>query len=260
MILAANLSLMFTELPIAQRFAAAAEAGFEAVEIQFPYTEPLAGLDAARKESGLPLALINLPPDDLAKGEVGVAAQPHRKGDFRLAVEEALIHAKALRLPKINVLTGRAHDTPRDVAMQALGENLRVAGDAFAEAGIQVMVEPVNPDDASGFFLIGLDMGLEAVARANHPNVRMLFDLYHMARTEPSLADAIVKAGPHIGHVQFADTPGRHEPGSGTVDFAEAVRCLKEVGYDDVVSAEYRPKGPTPESLGWMASFKEHMT
>jgi len=146
-----------------------------------------------------------------------------------------------------------------DCCMDCLVENLRRAGDLFGTIGVKVMVEPVNPVDVPGFFLSSLDAALEALDRADHPNLFLQFDFYHMAITEPDLVATIRRAGPRIGHVQFADTPGRHEPGTGTIDFARALAALKETGYVGAVSAEYRPKGETLAGLGWMKDFREMM-
>jgi len=143
--------------------------------------------------------------------------------------------------------------------MACLIANLRRSGDLFGTIGVKVMVEPVNPVDVPGFFLTSLDEALEALDLADHPNLFLQFDFYHMAITEPDLVAAIERAGPRIGHVQFADTPGRHEPGTGTIDFQAALAALRQTGYDGAVSAEYRPAGDTLAGLGWMKDFREAM-
>ena len=253
----ANLSMMFTERPMVERIAAAAAAGFDAAEIQFPYDEPVDALREAVEGAGIPLVLINVPAGDRAAGDVGLAALPPREAEFRAAVDLCLGYARALGVRKVNVLSGRPGELPEAASMRTLVGNLRLAADRFGEAGIAVQVEPVNPVDVPGFFLTSLDRALEALAAAGHPNLHLQFDLYHMARTEPSLTGAIARAGARIGHVQFADTPGRHEPGTGTIDFAAALGALAAAGYDDVVSAEYRPAGRTEDGLGWLEAFRD---
>lgn len=256
MFLAANLSLLFTERPMAERFAAAAAAGFGAVEIQFPHLHPLDELRRAREAAGVEVVLINVPGGDAAAGEAGLASLPGRESDFRKAVETCVDYARGLGARKVNVLAGKPPaEAPRDAVWATLTENLRLAADRLGEAGLVVQAEPVNPVDVPGFFLNSLDAGLEALERAAHPNLRLQFDLYHMAITEPSLTEAVARAGSRIGHVQFADAPGRHEPGSGEVDLLGAVAALRAAGYDDALAAEYRPAGLTEEGLGWMESF-----
>ncbi|MFP4328371.1 MAG: hydroxypyruvate isomerase family protein [Paracoccaceae bacterium] len=254
--LCANLSMLFTERPLAERFDAAARAGFESVEIQFPPEEETAALARAARAAGLPVTLINVPRGEGA--EVGLAALPGREADFAAAVDQTLRQAEALGVEKVNILSGRPPPEAdparcRDV----LVANLRHAADLFADIGVRLMVEPVNRSDVPGFFLSGLEPGLDILARADHCNLRLQFDFYHMQITEPDLPAALRKAGPAIGHVQFADAPGRHEPGSAALDFAAAFEALRETGYEGAVSAEYRPAGRTEDGLGWMPRIRE---
>jgi hydroxypyruvate isomerase len=256
--LGANLSMLFGEVPMTQRIGPAARAGFGSVEIQFPETGDVPALARESRDHGLPVTLINVP-----RGmgeEVGLAALPGRENDFRAAMEVCAAQAAMLGVAKTNILSGRPPaDADREACMRCLIDNLRRAGDLFGEIGVKVMVEPVNPVDVPGFFLVSLDEALEALDHADHPNLFLQFDFYHMEITEPDLVAAIRRAGPRIGHVQFADTPGRHEPGTGTIDFAAALAALRETGYDGAVSAEYRPAGDTVAGLGWMKGFRESM-
>jgi hydroxypyruvate isomerase len=162
-----------------------------------------------------------------------------------------------LNVEKVNILAGKPQNCQPGQAFKTLVQNLQTTGDRFANIGIKVMLEAINPFDAPGFFISNLQSTLEAIEGAGHPNVQFQFDFYHMARTEPSLENAISNAGRHIGHVQFADTPGRHEPGSGNIDFPAAFTALKQVGYEGAVSAEYFPQNNTISSLGWMAEFRK---
>lgn len=256
--LSANLSMLFCETPMVERMALAAEAGFASVEIQFPEDENLPALASATETLSLPVTLINVPRGE--DNEVGLAALPGREEDFRAAMERCAAQAKTLGVTKTNILSGRPPaGADREICMACLTDNLRRAGDLFGTIGVRVMVEPINPFDVPGFFLTSLDAALEALERADHPNLFLQFDFYHIAITEPDLVSAIRRAGPIIGHVQFADTPGRNEPGTGSIDFASAMAALKETGYQGAVSAEYRPKGETMAGLGWMRDFREMM-
>ncbi len=253
--LCANLSMLFAELPMEDRFAAAARAGFDAVEIQFPREHDLDALLRARDAAGLPVVLINIPRG--AGDEVGLACLPGREADFAGAVETCLRQARALDAKKVNVLAGRPPSgADPELCRATLTRNLRLAADRFAEIGVRVMVEPVNPFDVPGFFLVSLAAGLEALALAEHDNLFLQFDFYHMALTEPDLVAAIEMAGGRIGHVQFADAPGRHEPGTGSIDFGAAFAALGRIGYGGDIAAEYRPAGATEAGLGWIPEFR----
>lgn len=257
--LIANISMMFTETAIADRLEAAQRAGFEGVEIQFPKVSDVTSIRAASDATGLPVTLINVPrgPGDA----VGLAALPGQEDAYRAAVAVCAEQAEALGVRKVNVLAGRP---PKDAAYEAcldtLRHNLMHTADVMAKIGVRVMVEPVNHGDVPGFFLSGLTDGLALLDCIDHPNLALQFDLYHMAITEPVLPGAIRRAGPRIGHVQFADTPGRNEPGTGVTDFAAAFAALREIGYDAEISAEYNPRSTTTEGLGWMSEFKRMMT
>ncbi len=254
--LVANISMLFAEIPMLERFDAATKAGFDAVEIQFPYNEDVRELRRASLDSGMPIALINLPPGDLSKGEIGLAALPARRGDFMRGLENAVDWAGLLEVDKVNVLAGIDTAGNHHQMYATLCANVKIAGDLFAKTGVKVMLEAINPFDMPGFFVAGLDGALAVLDEINHPSVFLQFDFYHMARTEPSLGDAIIKAGKYIGHVQFADQPGRHEPGTGTTDFDVAFEALIKTGYRGDLSAEYNPKTTTAAGLGWMPAFR----
>lgn len=257
--LIANISMLFTELPLVERLEAARAAGFKAVEIQFPKEAEIGRLQAAMEQTGIEIVLINVPrgPGD----SVGLAALPGEESAFRAAVSDCARMAEALAVRKVNVLSGRPPPDADAAACRAvLVDNLVHAADQMAQAGVRVMVEPVNRNDVPGFFLSGLVPTLELLEEIGHPNLAMQFDLYHMAITEPDLAAAVARAGRWIGHVQFADTPGRHEPGSGSIDFAAALKALQQTGYDGELSAEYHPAGATAAGLSWMKTFEEMIT
>jgi hydroxypyruvate isomerase len=256
MILSANLSFMFTEVPLLERFALARAAGFDCVEIQFPYEHSPQALKAAA--DGLPIDLINVPAGAPERGYLGLATDIAQKAGFEAAVETALDYAGVLGVKKLNVLCGAPPAGQGDKATRAhVAANLRHAAGRMAEAGILCLAEMINPFDSPGFWLSSLARGIEALRDTEHPNLKLQFDLYHMARTEPDLVAAIAQAAPHIGHVQFADAPGRHEPGAGEIDFATALRALGKAGYHGIVAAEYRPLGETLAGLAWMQGWRD---
>lgn len=257
MYLAANLTMLFQEYPMEERFRAAAAAGFKYVEIQFPHFHPLEELQRAREAADVEVVLINVPAGNPERGEVGLAALPGREKDFREAVELCATYARGLGARKVNVLAGKPPvDLSADRIWRTLTENLRFAVERLGEEGLMVLTEPINPVDVPGVFLNCLEAGLEALERVAHPGLYLQFDLYHMGITEPDLLKAIARAGRAIGHVQFADHPGRHEPSSGSLDLLGALAALREVGYDDAIAAEYRPLGRTEDGLHWMADFE----
>ena len=252
----ANLSLMFTEMPMLERLDAARRGGFGRVEIQFPYDYDVDDLVAARDAAGVEMALINLPPGDTEAGEAGLTALPGRERDYRSAVELGLDYARRLGVKKINSLAGKPKDAPAADIARTARDNLTFAAEKFAAIGAMVLVEPVNPTDVPGFYLTRLQTAVDLIDAVGPDKVKLLFDLYHMQQTEPSLTGAIHDCAPMIGHVQFADTPGRHEPGTGRIDFAAALKALSDAGYDGDLSAEYRATGRTADSLSWMDDFK----
>lgn len=256
--LAANLSMLFTELPLLERIQAAAEAGFAGVEIQFPYEVAAHELKAALQAVGLPLVLINLPAGDLMSGGPGLAAVPERQAEFDAALAQALVYAATVRPQGVNVLPGRlVAGVGHAQALDTLVGNLRRSAEAFAPLGIRVLAEAINPIDMRGFLINtpdDLNMLVEAV---DHPNFAAQLDLYHMARQGQDLPASIAALGGRIGHLQFADCPGRGAPGTGALDFAAALTALGEVGYAGWLAAEYRPgEAGTAASLEWLAQWR----
>jgi len=255
--IAANLSWLFTEVPLHQRAGLAAAAGFDGVEIQFPYSVLAVQLKEALKASGLPLVLFNLPAGDLLEGGAGLAAVPSRCAMFGEALKEALHYAAMVRPRFLNVLAGRLlAGVSREAAWQTLIENLQLAARECELLGIRLLVEAVSPQEMPGSLIGTPEQLLELLAAVNQPNLKVLLDLYHMARQGLDLPKVITQLAPHIGHVQFADCPGRGAPGSGKVDFAAAKRALRENGYDDWLAAEYRPAGDTKTRLHWLTSWR----
>jgi len=259
--IAANLSLLFTELPLLERIAAAAAAGFDGVEIQFPYEVPAPQLREALAASGLPLLLINLPAGDFQQGGAGLAAVPQRQAQFDEALATALAYAEQVQPCWVNVLPGRlAEGVEREAALECLVGNLQRTAEAFAERGIAVLCEALNPLDVPGFLVCSAAELREVIERVGHPALAAQLDLYHMARQGIEPAAAVLELAGHIGHVQFADCPGRGEPGTGTVDFASALTALEALRYPGWLAAEYRPQGAGSASLQWLARWREGLT
>lgn len=257
--LCANLSMLFTELPLLERIPAAAAAGFAAVEIQFPYELPAEELSAALQRAGLPLVLINLPAGDLMSGGPGLAAVPQRQAEFDAALAQALAYAQVVHPQCVNVLPGRlAEGVAREAALATLVGNLRRTAEAFAPLGIKVLAEAINPLDMPGFLINTPQHLLELIAAVDHANFTAQLDFYHMARQDLQLPACIAALAGRIGHVQFADCPGRGAPGSGALAFAEALAALRASGYDGWLGAEYKPgEAGTAASLGWLAGWQE---
>ncbi|MFC3532264.1 hydroxypyruvate isomerase family protein [Vogesella facilis] len=250
---AANLSLLFTEQPVPQRFAAAAAAGFAAVEIQFPYDYPADALAAAARAAGTPVILINVPAGDLMQGGAGLAGHPQRVAEFAAALPLALAYAQALGVGMVNVLPGRlAAGVGRRQALATLAANLARAADYFRPHGIRVLCEPINDLDMPGFLLRTADELAALLADDNSCDVGMQIDLYHMARMQQDIPQLLRRHLPAIAHIQFADAPGRGEPGSGALPLAQYFALLTELGYTGWCAAEYRPTARTQDTLQWL--------
>lgn len=250
--LAANLSTLFTELPLRERYAAAAAAGFAAVECQFPYEVPAAEVAANLKALGLQQVLINTPPG-AQPGDRGLAGQPQRREEFRAGLHQAVDYAIAIGCPRIHVMAGLLMPAvPVEVAMAQFVSNLIYAADACAPHGITALIEPINTRvDVPGYLLHNTNDALNCLQRAARPNLRLQYDVYHMQIMEGDLRRSIQRLLPHIGHIQIADNPGRHEPGSGEINFDYLLPQLDVLGYDGWVGCEYLPSTTTLASLGW---------
>ena len=247
---AANLSMLFTELPFLDRIPAAAAAGFEAVECQFPYDYPARDIADRLREAGLRMILHNLPAGDWAVGDRGIAAVPGRETEFRDGVAKAVAYAQAVGCPRLNCLAGIVDPSCRAEAREILIGNLRFAAAALAKSGLDLLIEPVNTRDVPGFFVNRSRQAVELIAAAGAPNLKLQFDLYHAQIMEGDLAHSLEALLPLIGHIQIADTPGRHEPGTGEINYAFLFKSLGALGYDGWVGCEYRPLTTTSAGLG----------
>ncbi len=246
--LATNLSMLFTEYPPLERFQRAADAGFTGVEYLLPYGDPAADVRAALDAADLFLVLMNLPSGDWAAGDRGIAAQPARRDEFERAVKLATEYASVLHPPRINCLAGRKGPEPD--AMEVLVENVRHAARALERLDIQLVVEPVNSIDVEGFALPTTQAALDLIAAVDHPNLGLQFDVYHSLRMGEDPLAFIRDHGSEISHIQIADFPGRHQPGTGSIDFAGLFDLIDQSGYNGWVSLEYVPDGPTESGFG----------
>ena len=250
---AANLSMLFTEHPFLERFAHARAAGFEAVEFLFPYEFDIAAIARELRRHDLKQVLFNLPAGDFSSGDRGLANDPRRGDEFRAGVRRALEIAAELGCGRLNCLAGlRLEDVPETVQTETLLANLRYAADAGAALGVLQVVEPLNAFDAPGYFLTTPEAGFAIVERASHPNLRLQYDVYHAQRMSGNLAATIAANIAQIGHVQIADSPDRHEPGTGEINYPFILQALDDAGYDGWVSLEYRPRQTTASSLTWL--------
>ncbi len=249
---AANLSTMFTELPLVERFDAARRAGFRAVEIQDPEGTPAASMKAALDRSGLELVLVNVP-----GGEAGLAALPGSEDDFRGALGEALDHAAVTGAGHLHVMSGiRPAGTALEACEEVLMRNLEEASGMAAGSGLTLLVEPINERDVPGYILSRQEQARRIVEAVARENVRIQFDFYHCQVAQGDLTRHFTEQLPLIAHLQVSDNPGRHEPGSGEINYAHVFELIDRSGYDGWVGAEYSPAGGTVEGLAWFAPWR----
>lgn len=248
---AANLSLMFTERPLLDRFAAAAEAGFAAVELQFPYEHPADAIANRLAAAGLELTLFNLSPGDWAAGDRGLAALPLRRDEFRASVATALAYAEATGTRKLHAMAGIASRADPQ-AQAAYRDALRYACEQAGPRGVEIMIEPINVRDMPGYFLDDFAAAAEIIRGLALPNLKLQFDVYHRQILHGDVLRGLEALLPIIGHVQTASVPGRNEPGAGELDDLRIFRALDELGYGGWVGCEYRPLGRTEDGLGWL--------
>jgi hydroxypyruvate isomerase len=254
--LAANLSLLFPQIDFLDRFAAAARAGFRYVEYQLPYPWPAQSIAERVQAAGLEVVLHNVPAGDAAKGDRGIACLPERTGEFREGVDRAIEYAKLVRCTRLNCLSGIVpQDAPRARHFDTLVGNVKYAADRLKTAGIGLMIEPVNTRTVPGFFLTGSGQAIEVLDAAGSDNAWLQYDIFHMQIMEGDLARTIERLLPRIGHMQLADVPDRHEPGTGEIDYGFLLRHIDRIGYAGWIGCEYNPKGDTSEGLAWAKPY-----
>ena len=252
---AANLSMMFTEWAFLDRFKAAADAGFDAVEFLFPYEHPPEAVARALTDNRLEQALFNLPPGDWDKGERGMAAHPGREAEFRASVATALLYAKATGVRRLHMMAGLA-DASDPHAEAAYLDNLRYAADALGAEGLELMLEPINPRDMPGFFLNDFGQAARLIGASGRANVKLQYDVYHRQIIHGDVVMGLRRMLPILGHVQIASVPSRHEPDIEEMNYPFIFDELDRLGYAGFVGCEYRPKAGTLAGLGWFAPFR----
>lgn len=254
---AANLSFLYAEHGFVERFAAARRDGFAAVEFHFPYAYDMRELVAAQRRESLETVLFNLPPGDWAAGERGIACHPQRVQDFQDGIALAIDYARALGCPRLNCLAGLRQPGISEARMrETLIENLRFAAFTLKHAGIELLMEPINSRDMPGFFVNTTRQALDIMAAVGSDNLRLQYDIYHAQVMEGDLARTLENNLARIGHIQLADNPGRHEPGSGEINFPFLLRHLDRIGYGGWIGCEYQPATTTTAGLGWLKEFQ----
>ena len=249
----ANISLLFTEVDLIDRFAMAKKAGFNAVEIQFPYSLSAEKIKMLLDENQLSLVLFNIDAGDLLQGGEGLAAVPEKQAQFHAAVAQALSYAQILKPEVINVLPGCCYDSTRESKYLAtFKENLAFAVEAFTPLGIKIVFEAINTYDMPSFVINTSEDVLKILSELSLDNLYAQYDIYHMVSMGECVADFIHTHVDKIGHIQFADCPGRHEPGTGLIDFKKIFSIIDASAYSGWVGAEYNPMGDTYKSLNWL--------
>jgi hydroxypyruvate isomerase len=250
---AANLTMLFNEVPFLDRFERAAAAGFEAVEFLFPYAYPVAELQQRLKDHGLKLVLHNLPAGDWDAGDRGMACHPDRVDEFRSGVARGIEYGTALGAPRLNCLAGKAPAGVDDVTLRrTFVANLRYAAAELKKAKLDLLIEPINRFDIPGFFLNTTAQALAILDEVGADNAFVQYDIYHAQRMEGELAHTMSQHLARIGHIQLADNPGRHEPGTGEINYAFLFKHLDRIGYKGWVGCEYKPAARTEDGLGWI--------
>ena len=253
--LAANLAYLFTERPFMERFAAAAAAGFKAVELQFPYDVAPSAVKAELARHGLAMLGINSPPGRREAGEFGLAAIAGREADFAIQFRQALEYVVAIGGCQIHCLAGKVPPEARPAAEKVFIKNLAGAADAAAAHNITLLIEPINPRDRPDYFLARVEHAADIIAKLERPNVRIQFDFYHAQIVGGDLIRRFEKYLPVIGHVQIAAVPVRHEPDEGEVNYSAIFAALDRLGYGGWIGCEYNPRAKTEDGLAWMRPF-----
>lgn len=253
---AANLTMLFTEVSFMERFALAKKAGFKFIEYLFPYEYSLADLRKQLVDHDLKQVLFNLPAGDWAKGERGIASHPDRIEEFRAGVFKAIEYAEGLGVDRLNCLAGnRLTQFSEEEQLEVLVDNVKFAAKVLGEKGLQLVIEPINPYDMPKFLLNRTEKALALLDKVNMPNVFIQYDVYHAQRSEGELVNTIRKNIARIGHIQIADNPGRHQPGTGEINYPFVLAAIDESGYQGYIGLEYVPDGDTQSSLAWIKDF-----
>ncbi|MEM6696155.1 MAG: TIM barrel protein [Pseudomonadota bacterium] len=248
----ANLGFLWTELALADAIRAAKKSGFDAVECHWPFDEPVEEVKAALLETELTMLGLNTRRGDVAAGDTGLAAVPGREAEARAAIDEALDYGLAIGAGAVHVMAGRADG---DKARATFLENLDYAC-TQAPGDMTILIEPLNPHDAPGYFLSTTDAAAELIGDLDHPRLKLMFDCYHVARGEGDVIAKVNALMPIIGHIQFAGVPGRGAPDLGEIAYSAVFAAIRDAGWTAPLGAEYKPGGPTEASLAWMKKLR----
>jgi len=252
----ANLTMLYQEVDFLDRFRRAKESGFQGVEYLFPYQWPAEQLAELLGRYGLRQVLLNLPAGDWAAGVRGIACIPGREEEFRQGVSLAITYAKILGCSQLNCLVGKTPDNaPAEAVHSTLVSNLRFAATKLQEAGITLLIEPLNSIDIPGFHLVHTHDAIALMDEVNQPTVRLQYDVYHMQIMEGNLTATLQQHIGRIGHIQIADLPGRNEPGTGEINFTNLFRSIDRMGYTGWIGCEYKPSTTTEAGLGWLKPY-----
>jgi len=253
---AANLTMLYTDSPFLDRFVRAAASGFHYVEYLFPYEHDLSAIASALETNRLTQVLFNLPAGNWSAGDRGIAAHPDRIQEFRQGVAQAIEAANALQVKRLNCLVGKRDErTPLADQQRVMIENLRYAAVELARHDILLLLEMVNLYDVPGFLIASPRAAFEVQDQVASPNLKIQYDVYHAQRTEGELASTFEANLARIGHVQIADNPGRHQPGTGEINYRYLLDFMDRAGYRGYVGLEYVPTGATEQSLGWIKEY-----
>lgn len=252
-----NLSTIFTEVPFLERFKKAKDAGFKYVECQFPYDVPIRDIETQLIETGLTLVLINLPPGDWERGDRGMAIFSDRMAEFKESVQKGLEYARALGVKKIHCLAGvLTSGMSREQARKVYLENLKYAALEMASENITLLIEPINHTDMPGYFLHNIDEAVKILDELELPNLMLQFDFYHIQRLQGNLLVSFKRYLDRIGHIQVADVPDRHEPGTGEINYQNVLNEVLRQDYIGYIGLEYTPIGKSEDSFGWVHRLK----
>lgn len=253
----ANVTTMYPEVPFLERFGRARASGFRYVECQFPYAYSIAELQAQLKENELEMVLFNLPPGDWGQGDRGLAIDPKRREEFIESVATGLRYATALGCTRLHCMTGILPEGfEQEEAYAVLQDNVRYAAAEAKKHGVTILIEPINSMDMPGYYMSSLALAERLIREVNSPLVRLQFDFYHIQRIQGELLNSYLKLSSIIGHVQIADNPGRHQPGTGEINYMKIFEELQTVDYDGFIGCEYNPLGDTDDSLQWLQKWK----
>lgn len=251
----ANLGFLWTDRPLLDRIAAAADSGFRAVELHWPYDVPAEAVRSACQSRGVELLGLNTVVGDAAKGDFGLAAVPGRESDFAAAMGQSIAYCAGSGAGMIHAMAGVVPPAGREAARAVFLRNISEAAQRAAEQGLTILLEPINPRDKPGYFYSSTDRVAELIGELGQPNVKLLFDIYHCGVAEGDVLKRLERHMPVTGHIQIAAVPSRAEPDEGEIAYGRVLRAVDDLGYSGWVGCEYRPRGSTEEGLGWVTAL-----